>query len=118
MNELIQEAETLAEYHAQVTDLMTAFELLKPDWNTATPTAEATQGWFMAWESWNTHYAVLEHLLLATAPETPTIVRLTLFSAAAVSAKEVTGGLTSALSEEAITTLTLAEQLGNIPPVL
>lgn len=108
----------LASAHATVTNLINTFKCSEPDWHAHTPSEEAVQDWFSAWEGWNTHLQVLEHLYAATAPHTPTVVRLTLFSAAATLANEVSGKLSANLTVAGADAITLAHQLVNIPPVI
>lgn len=120
MNEIAQETSALAQVHAQVTSLIATFETNKPNWSSPcfVDLPDAESRCCAAEDAWETHFTVLEHLYTATAPHTPRIVRLTLFSAALNFAGDVEGELEPQLKEAGAVIIALAQQLNNIPIVI
>lgn len=120
MKNFHQEAADIAHHHAQVIDLMTAFETLRPDWSgrafAGQPDAEAC--WCRAEAAWGSHFIILEHLFAATLPQTPTTARITLFAAAEAFIRDLEGQLEPGLLEAGQQAVALARQLADMPPVI
>ena len=120
MKEMTQETNTLAQAHAKVAALIATFKANTPNWsnpafaNLPDPESRCC----VAEDAWETHYTVLEHLHTATAPCTPKVVRLTLFSAALDFARDAEGELEPQLAEAGTAIIALAQQLTDMPPVI